>query len=104
MEEKKAPRTFNKWLYQKEYDFWYWFALRVLGIPFIMVYNPPPGKDVLAITFSWTKDYVERVQRNFTLEAEMAEVKEALRIANETIAVLEDEKARSEKKNGSDGL
>lgn len=49
----------NNWLFRA----WLWFGRKILNIPFVLDYRPPPGDRLWAVTFSWSLEYVQRLQR-----------------------------------------
>lgn len=81
----KHPR-----LYSLLFKVWHWYALKILRIPFILAYNPPPDGDLMAVTYSWTKDYTERVMRTFYLDNRVDELTRELAAAQARLVALED--------------
>lgn len=52
-------------LYLYLYLVWQWYALKILRVPFIVTYTPPPGETIEAVTFSWSLEYSQKIQSNW---------------------------------------
>ncbi len=64
----KRKRQIPGRLYTLLFDIWHWYAVHILRVPWIICYNPPPDGKILGMTYAWSKEYVERVQRGFQHE------------------------------------
>lgn len=93
--ENKKQRKIPSWLYNLLFKFWHFYALKILRIPFILSYTPPPDRKILGMTYAWSMDYAQRVKFGFDSEQRMRELEEQLREANQTIAELSEKGARS---------
>lgn len=44
---------------------WQWYAKRVLKIPFVLQFTPPPGDRIMGVTFAWSMEYRDAVKNCF---------------------------------------
>lgn len=85
-------------LYDALISIWLWYARKILGVPFIIAYNPPPERKLFAITHSWSLEYAQKIKDNWDIQIRYARLEEALKRANIKIEELTDPSTRPSRK------
>ncbi len=96
---KKPFLERHKTIYGYLFAVWYWYADKVLRIPFTVSYMPlVDGEQRLqGITFSWSLQYSQQLKDNWDLQERYNQTAHQLQTAARRIAELTDELERSKK-------
>lgn len=77
-------------IYDALFAIWKWYADKVLGVPFAVKFTPPPGNKLMAITYSWSLEYVQRIQADYNLRPRYDQLVKDLEKSQTRVSELED--------------